>query len=493
MLMTIQSEWSDWEKLQSFRVSFPLLFLLLAALNASSLSAPPFWDDLIGVQTQAVFLARHQLSLSALLASPRGAGSACYNPIALLGWFYALLYYLLPPQTVHTVGHLMNCACLAGCGGLFMELSKRRIAPATAAAGLVFAFTHPLLASRAAAMGQEALLAFCFMLVLFLWYRRRKTGAVLSAAASLTVKLTGIVLLFGIVMEHLTALRRKRKRGLLPTVGAVIVCVCAAGLYFAHFGDVERHFAWKPDEIVSLVKNAYYLMLPELLTALILFRFALKRSGAAKFGWHRVRIFVWVIVGFYAANFLSAQVALPRYGAVIVFPGAFLLLAALEQFHRRATAAALALLAALNLVTCFGVLLPEIPNAAKHDGALLERSLEYTILRDRYRDFCSELEKNPPQQPLITTWPLLQMLTVPEFGYVRAPVANIVAGEYPHPLGGFRRLDDEILRRGALVLFEPNCYNWRIPAGVRIVYAADREHPLHDFLIYALPPKPPRR
>ncbi len=148
------------------------------------------------------------------------------------------------------------------------------------------------------------------------------------------------------------------------------------------------------------------------------------------------------------------------------------------------------LLSAFNLLTCFGLMLPEIPAAAKHDGALLERSLEYTILRDNYRDFCAELEKNRPQQPMITTWPLLQMLTVPEFGYVSAPVPNIVAGEYPHPLGAFRKLDDETLRHGALVLFEPNCYNWKIPAGVRIVYAADPQRPMNDFLIYALPPKP---
>ena len=105
--------------LQRFRWSFPLLFLLLAAVNFNSLTAPPFWDDLIGVQTQSVFLARCRLDVSALFSSPREAGSACYNPISILSWFYAILYLLLPPAAVHSAGHLLNCACLAGAGGLF--------------------------------------------------------------------------------------------------------------------------------------------------------------------------------------------------------------------------------------------------------------------------------------------------------------------------------------------------------------------------------------
>ena len=482
------------EKIRNFRIGFPLLFLLLAALNISSLTAPPFWDDLIGVQTQAVFLARHHLSFAELFASPRTAGSACYNPLSILCWFYALLYLFLPPVAVHTIGHLLNCACLAGCGGLLLELSKRRVAPATATAGVVFALTHPLLASRAAAMGQEALLAFFFMFALFLWSKHAKCGAVLCATASLTVKLTGAILLFGFAAEYLTTLRLKRKNAIAGMIGIGLASVLALGLYFIHFRGVGRHFTWKPDEIMSLMKNAYFLMAAELLFSLSIYRTALKKNfRKAIFSWNRIRVFVWTIVFFYAANFLSAQVALPRYGAVIVFPGVFLLLAALELFHRRETAALLILLSIFNLFCCFGIMLPEIPVGTEHDGSLLERSLEFTVLRDRYRLFCTEIEKSPPRKPLVTTWPLLQMLTVPEFGYVRTPVPNIVAGEYRHPLGSFREIDQETLRNGALVVFEPNCYNWKIPAGADIVFAASPERPTGDFLIYSLPSRSPRK
>ena len=103
------------EIFQHFRWSFPLLFLLLAAVNFDSLTTPPFWDDLIGVQTQAVFLARNDLSLSALLNAPRlGEGhAACYYLPSLLSWSYALLYLFLPPAAVHCIGHLLSCALIA--------------------------------------------------------------------------------------------------------------------------------------------------------------------------------------------------------------------------------------------------------------------------------------------------------------------------------------------------------------------------------------------
>jgi len=478
------------EKAQGVRAGFPLLFLLLCAINASSLSAPPFWDDIIGVHTQAVFMARSRFDLAALLASSSEAGSACYNPFSVLSWGYALLYSFLPPVMVHTIGHLLNCACLAGCGGLFLELSRRHMNPTTAFLGVVFAITHPLLASRAAAMGQEALLAFFFMLTLFLWSRRARKSAVWCALASLFVKLTGAVLLFGIAADHCAALcakrkKRKKLRGLIGTAAAIVLTL---GLYLFHFRSARSHFAWKPDEIAGLIKNAYFLLLPELLVALTLFACAVRKGGAAMFRWHRVRIFAWVVIFFYAANFFSAQLALPRYGAVIVFPTVLLLLTALETYRWRATAGVLVLLSVFNLFCCFGVMLPDIPELSRHDGSLLERSLEYTFLRDHYRLFCGEIEKTPPTRPLVTPWPLLQMLTVPEFGYVRAPVPNIVAGEYPHPLGNFRRLDKEILSRGVLVSFEPNCYNWRIPAAAKIIYAASPKRPFSDFMIYALPP-----
>ena len=84
------------------------------------------------------------------------------------------------------------------------------------------------------------------------------------------------------------------------------------------------------------------------------------------------------------------------------------------------------------------------------------------------------------------------MLTVPEFGNVKAPVPNIVVGENPHPLGHIRSLNREMLEKGVLVLFEPNPNSWKIPANARIVYASEPEDPLSGFLIYryTLPKKP---
>lgn len=474
--------------LQRFRWSFPLLFLLLAAVNFNSLTAPPFWDDLIGVQTQSVFLARCRLDVSALFSSPREAGSACYNPISILSWFYAILYLLLPPAAVHSAGHLLNCACLAGAGGLFLELTRRRFPPGIAVTGVFLALVHPLLASRGAAMGQEALLAFFIMLTLFLWSRDQRRKALVCALCSLTVKLTGAILLPGMMAELLvrTSPSGKRKK-LLYSIGAGTAFLSLAGLYFLHFGSGAKLLAWKPAEVRDLLKNAYCLLLPEFLFALVLLGLTCPAKRKKMFETLHLGLFIWTTGFFYTANFLSGQCALPRYGAIIVFPTVFVLLSGLRFFTRRKAMCILGAMIFLNLVCCTGFLLPPIPRTALHDGSLLERSFEFTELRRKYQRFCAELEQSPPQSPLVVTWPLLHMLTVPEFGYVRSPVPNIVSGEYPHPLGNFRKLDRDLVRRGVMVLFEPNCYNWQIPRGAKILYASVPQDPLCSFLIYALP------
>lgn len=469
------------ELFQHFRWSFPLLFLLLAAVNFDSLTAPPFWDDFMGVQTQAVFLARNHLSLSALLNAPPNCEGPCYYLFSVLSWSYALLYLFLPPVAVHLAGHLLSCACIAASGGLFLELTRRKLAPEIALCSLLFALTHPLLAARAAGMDQEALLAFFVMLTLFLWNRHGKKKAFACALCSLTVKLTGAILIFGIFAKQLEVLLRTRNRKrILQLAGLGLAAAAVLGLYFLHFGTTKKFIVWKPAEIWHLLKNAYYLLLPEFLLAagLILFR---KRPCARQL---HPRLFFAVIAIFYAANFLSGQYALPRYGAIIVFPTVFVLLAALQTFSPRKVMVLLGTFSVLNIFCCFGFLLPQVPKLDRHNGSLLERSLEFTELRRRYQNICAELEKNPPEMPLVVTWPLLQMLTVPEFGNVKAPVPNIVVGENPHPLGHIRSLDREMLEKGVLVLFEPNPNSWKIPARSKIVYASEPEDPLSGFLIY---------
>jgi len=471
------------EIFQHFRWSFPVLFLLLAAVNFSSLTTPPFWDDLIGVQTQAVFLARTKLSLSALLNAPRlGEGhAACYYLPSVLSWSYALLYLFLPPAAVHCIGHLLSCAFLAAAGALFLELTRRKLAPELALCGVLFALTHPLLAARAAGMDQESLLAFFVMLTLFLWNRHRKRAAAVCSLLSLTGKLTCAILIFAIFAQKVLALLRfmNRKR-LLQLCGLGLAVAAVFALYFLNFGTEKSLIVWKPVEVRNLLKNAYFLLLPEFLLAfgLVLFR---KRPCPRPL---HPRLFFAVVGIFYAANFLSGQYSLPRYGAIIVLPTVFVLLAGLQPFSPRKVMALLGALSVLNIFCCMGFLLPQVPKLDRHNGSLLERSLEFTELRRDYRNFCAELEKNPPEIPLVVPWPMLQMLTVPEFGYVGKPVPNIVAGEFPHPLGNFKRLDREMLEKGVFVLFEPNPNCWKIPARSQIVYASEPEDPLSGFLIY---------
>ena len=170
---------------------------------------------------------------------------------------------------------MLSCAFIAASGALFLELTRRKLAPELAVCGVLFALTHPLLAARAAGMDQEALLAFFVMLTLFFWNRHGKKTAFVCSLCSLTVKLTGAILVFGIFAKQLEVLLRTRSRKrILQLAGIGLASAAVFVLYFLHFGTVKKLIVWKPAEIWHLLKNAYYLLLPEFLLALgwLLFR-----------------------------------------------------------------------------------------------------------------------------------------------------------------------------------------------------------------------------
>ena len=76
---------------------FAVCFFSLLLLNADNLFAPPFWDDIIGIHTQAVWLARNGFDMAALLRIPPGPGNPCYNLLNPLSYLSSLkkLYNIL--------------------------------------------------------------------------------------------------------------------------------------------------------------------------------------------------------------------------------------------------------------------------------------------------------------------------------------------------------------------------------------------------------------
>ena len=183
--------------LQSRAQLFALLFFLFALLNISTLANPPYWDEILGLHNQAIYLARSNFDLPQLYRAQEQFrnGGSCVYPFGIMPFVYGALYSLLPPVAVHIAGHLINLASLAAAGMLFLRLVRKFCSPGLTLLWGIAAFSEPILSGRMAAQGQEAALAFGIMLSLSLFFNRREKAALAAAFAACLIKTTGIVLL----------------------------------------------------------------------------------------------------------------------------------------------------------------------------------------------------------------------------------------------------------------------------------------------------------
>jgi hypothetical protein len=444
------------------------------------LFAPPFWDDIIGVHTQAVWLARHDFDMGTLLRMPSGSSTALYNLTNPLIYFYGLCYKFLSRDITHFIAHIINIASAAGCCAvLFVLLRSRGVAERVlyVCAGL----SSPLIIAACAGTGQETPLAFLLFLSICFRMRKNTTAAWILAVCCCCFKLTSIVLIGAYGAEVFYRQFKKKKFYSRHIISAVIVLLCCIGGYFWHFSALKVHLKWKPDELVELFLNAYYLLLPLLLVSCYLL---VKRKR-----WQFALPVVLFLIFYYIANAFSSMVSLPRYGIIIVFPTIYLFALA---FRRKLSAFRLPVLAGivlLQLSNINGALLPSPALYRKHEGSFLERSREFTVMRRQDQEFCKALERDFSNTPLVCTWPLLQMLTVPEFGYVDKALKEVYAGEYFHSLGNVQKMTRKTLEKNPVFLYTPDSFNWRIPARAEIIFVSDQNNPLAGYILYRLPKK----
>ena len=461
-----------------FRI-FIILFLLLCIISADSLFAPPFWDDIIGVHNQAVWLGQHDFNIAVLAKMSKESGSACYNLVNPLCYLYGICYKFLPPDITHFCSHLVNIASIAGCGTLLLLMLAKSSLP-DRMLYLAGALSCPLIIAACCSTGQESPLAFMIMLSFYFHFRRRKRAAWITGIIACCFKLTAVVLIFAYGAESLLRALRNRKIFSVRNffiLFAFAICVAA---YLFHFSHISNHFKVKTDEWLSLFCNAYYLLLPIFLISVII----LKKFSSRYIYFLPVGLF---LLFYYIANAVSGMVSLPRYGIIIVFPTIFLFASSVKYLSSFKRKAAVLAVIALGLCNIYGYFLPEPGALLLHDGSFMERSREFTVMRSSDREFCAAIEKEFHSSVLICAWPMLHMLTVPEFGYVKKSLKNVYAGEYSHCLGNVRKMSKETLQLDPIFIFTPDCYNWRIPAGAEIVWCSNRRNPLSGYLLYRLP------
>jgi hypothetical protein len=416
-----------------------LVFCVLLVWNCRYLNNPPYWDDILGLHNQAVWLAKNNFNVIKLWQPGQDfwqGGSNIYR-FGMMPYLYGLLYTVFSPAYVHVAGHLFNMACLAVAFALFFSV-LRQIAGSAVLALLwcIAAVCEPVMAGRTAALGQECPLVMLVAFVIYFVFNKRYWHALLFVMIAMLVKMTAVIPALALSVWFLT--RRLlpedlfENKDLPEKINAltIVTAFYALGSFIMltifevdyTFDDWSLSLGQKLfDKLPLLVPLQFLVLVGIAVTGCWCFFTKLfKHKKITEQDWFSV--FVLIMTGGFWVSFLMYPGILPRYTAMIVFP--MMLLLAIN-LPKKVSIAAVLLLVVGGMFLNTGYLMRKLPGAHSCSGEYLERSREYLADLKQNQKVCKFLEKRACTYPILAKWPFVQMLTMPEMGYVEKPLPSV--------------------------------------------------------------------
>lgn len=479
---------------------FGVLFGIILIFNFQYLVYPPFWDEIMGLHNQALYLAGHNFDFFSLWQEDQGymAGGSCVYPLGILPWVYAVLYRALPPVAVHVAGHLINIAALAFAGTLFIRL-LRRFCPVSLALlwGLV-GLTEPILTGQMASQGQEAVLAAFIMLSVYLFFAGKWRMAIAVGAASCFIKFAGVVILpaFSVYFLYLavTGDGKERRRYLIYGLSTLILTLVLY-LFFrlAGFSEDSSSGIFNLGIMLVFQQVKYYYPWIAVKLAIVIIGFAVIffRKKSVFYDDSEYFFLLILIIGYFAAYFVAPFPQLPRYTVIVVLPLALLLAHVMKYCSERTAMITAMLFFGLQMVNQNGMLLPSPGPYLAADPAILERSREFLKVVEMDMRMASELEKNAPDIELVCKIPYPQILTMPALGYVKKALPNIrVYGLAPQYCSA-RPIGIMEITENTMLLYAANSMDsWIRPAFIpnrtcKIYYIDENASRVPDLVIFS--------
>jgi hypothetical protein len=459
---------------------FLVAFAILVATRNAVLEDPPYWDALLGAFPQAHWLAQHSFSPGRLLteAQPYLAGGACVYPFSVQPWIIAALEgsgATLERRLL--VLHLASFVCAAFAVAWTFRLARGGgFEPMLAALVAVALLAAPTFQAMACQINMDMPLVACTLGALVALREGRLRACCVWSALALLVKPTGAIVVAACLTSLASRLLRPGAFG-PGAFGRGAFVPGGFGRGASDFGESARR-ALRSAAIVHVALLLVFLgelaltahlgksapgvvpmagfgplfakrlwTLPEYGAGLVVFLAAVPwivRRAARGAGWELeidLAVFLLVFVCFFGqyANVLP-RYFLQSWPVLLVGLGAIALRAGLGQ---RAVGAAFALFALFGLANAHGRFHPtklaEWSDPADprpivaNDGWLLERSMEYRDGLALDRRLARRLAQREGAL-IVTHWPVLHMLLVPEFGYVERPL-EVATTETPIDFG----------------------------------------------------------
>jgi hypothetical protein len=416
---------------------FSVLFGCLLVTNLPYLLAPPYWDAVVGVYAQGIWLKAHHYDFAELMRQPsyRAGGpnvNILYAAAPVVGGLLAevprdLAFFLLHVTT-------LVLAALTGTiwGVLLMEIVPAGVAACWVAAGML----EPAWSGQTAAIYLEVPLVCAVSMSLLLTQRSRFVAAAAVLMGAFFIKQSALLLAL-CLWVWLAVLRVFRIPG-GPPLGAAWPLLVPAPLMLL-LGRLSSERMDADTEVFDRVRHALNVMWFDtpMVTVLSGVVILVLMVGVAR---HRMNLLdarhprplmlllVLLLCAFWA-GFVLHPYPLPRYITLIGFP--LVALGAFITAPRKRAWLVPALVTAVHIINQNGALFPTLPSTHARSGEMLERSREWLEDQEGQLAVCKEIQKLDGI-PVVAKYPFVQMLTLPELGCVDRAVAHVfAAGRVP--------------------------------------------------------------
>jgi hypothetical protein len=422
---------------------FGFTFLAYLIVNVDHITDPPYWDAITGLFTQGLWLRNHGFNYALLLKQPgfyQGGpnGNPCYIGPTLVG---VLLNYLSPTVTFFLL-HVATYLCTSIVFLIFFELISSFCSTQLAILWTLSAAANPIWTGQSASLYLEIPLELCISLSLYYFWKGRYGVATWICVLGFFIKSS--VLLFGLVYflwgSFLAIRTFVLKQDRFPPLGWSLFLPLPIFLILSRGGQIGEsytfsNFALHMTAFLIHIKYLFPILAALTLTMLIALPFGIISPGQFKMTFADGRLallFILFILGFWASYFIYSM-PIPRYTLMILFPTIYLLAYCLKRAQTLSLVLA-SVLTGISLMNQQGQWYPRLPFQDGRSGNCLERSREYLKDIDSDRSICSLLETTMSQYSILVKWPLTQMLTHPELGYVHKPLPHVVEASIDSPL-----------------------------------------------------------
>ena len=474
---------------QSCVFIFLFCFVFLIFFRSKALFYPPYWDAIVAIFTEAIWLSENKFNFLKLATEMSGyvAGGPRVYFFSIYPSFQAALMLLIKNQNFFLIlNHLIAISLSSSIVVLLYKISRMVLDSKTSLLVCVLVFFNPLFLSQSYAINMEIPVLFFGLVSVYFFLKEKHVKAGVFLLLCFYIKPTAVLLSVALVVVFiLTEFMWRRKKGILllyclPCI-LYIVQTIISNRFFLNPGDDTNlsfniiacpflrimgvHFKRVPDiysVLIAAVVLGFCIFIFKFLTSRERFVNVIKENKLSFLS----LVFCGILgtIPFILRNFL------PRY-FLIGLPFMFFLLVwcikLVKQQLLYFLVFAFLCFYSLNMYgKIYGRVFEYFNMSAANNGHLLERTLEYENDMDANLALIKKIEEKYGDKIVVASWPISHMLASSKFCYVKEGKKVISSDDGTFLWKGNLQLRDiypdyDKLKDDLVWVYSENCFSYR--------------------------------